>query len=424
MASNPPDAHPLFRKNAIERLSSPDQLDLVMHVTSPRTWVALTALAILIAAAIVWGFIGSIPTRVTASGILIRPGGIFDVFVRQPGPITQVLVAEGDMVKAGQVVARVDQPELSQQIASQRTQVAELEQQDAALSAVATEDQSLRDDTRALRQSQLNDTINFNKERITALQDQLANEEQLLEKGLLTRQTLLQTRQALFAAQDLVQQSQSQLRQLPLDRLTTQSSSEQARVTRRLHINELKRSIGELQRQLDEASTVITPYSGRVVEVKLDRGALARQGASLLAIEVAGANEGLQAIVYVPPASGKQVLDGMEVQVSPTTIQREEFGFMIGKVTYVSEFPATNDGMMRVLSNPGLVQSLSSQGPPFAVYADLESNPAARDGYRWSSPKGEALSVNSGTLCDVTITVRERKPIELVIPTLRSYLGL
>ena len=37
----------LFRKSAVEKLSSPEQLDVMMQVTSPKGWVALTGVSIL-----------------------------------------------------------------------------------------------------------------------------------------------------------------------------------------------------------------------------------------------------------------------------------------------------------------------------------------------------------------------------------------
>jgi len=35
----------LLRKSSIEKLSSPEQLDMMMRVTSPMGWIALTAVA-------------------------------------------------------------------------------------------------------------------------------------------------------------------------------------------------------------------------------------------------------------------------------------------------------------------------------------------------------------------------------------------
>ena len=62
----------LFRKVALERLSSPEQLDQLMRITSPVGWVALLALGVLLACGVLWGIWGSIPTKVKGSGILMR----------------------------------------------------------------------------------------------------------------------------------------------------------------------------------------------------------------------------------------------------------------------------------------------------------------------------------------------------------------
>ncbi|MFN3414569.1 MAG: NHLP bacteriocin system secretion protein, partial [Thermoanaerobaculum sp.] len=73
MASN------LFRKKALERLSSPERLDELMQVTSPVGWLALGGLGFAILAAIVWGIIGSIAVKVDGKGILMRGGSVFEV---------------------------------------------------------------------------------------------------------------------------------------------------------------------------------------------------------------------------------------------------------------------------------------------------------------------------------------------------------
>jgi HlyD family secretion protein len=133
---------------------------------------------------------------------------------------------------------------------------------------------------------------------------------------------------------------------------------------------------------------------------------------------------GLHVVAYMPADQGKNVTPNMRAQISPSTASREEYGFLEGRVTYVSEFPATHEGMMRILSNDALAQALATNGPPLAVYADLERDPASASGFKWSSPKGRGLTVAGGTLCDLTITIRERRPVELVIPLLRRSAGL
>jgi hypothetical protein len=58
----------IFRETALERLSSPEQLDQLMRITSPRSWMMLATIAILLAVALVWGFLGRVPTATSGEG--------------------------------------------------------------------------------------------------------------------------------------------------------------------------------------------------------------------------------------------------------------------------------------------------------------------------------------------------------------------
>ncbi len=54
----------IFRQAALERLSSPDQLDRLISLSSPLSWAALAALLVLLAAIVSWSILGTVPTRV------------------------------------------------------------------------------------------------------------------------------------------------------------------------------------------------------------------------------------------------------------------------------------------------------------------------------------------------------------------------
>jgi HlyD family secretion protein len=415
----------VYRSVALERLSSPEQLDALMQVAHPQTWIALVGMLVLLLGIAVWGFVGSIPTKVQAQGVLIRPGGVFDVFASGTGSITDLLVKEGDLVTKNQVVARIAQPDLTSQISNAKAALAERRSQHRQLTDFTSEDLGLRSSSLFMAEAKLTDTITFAEERLAAQQQQIENQEILLQKGLITKQAILQAQQEYFATKDLLERSRSELRQVPLERLTTKTLKDQDVVRSQQGINQAERQITQLAQQLEISSTILSPYLGRILEIKRNRGDVISAGAPLLSLQLAGSDiEGLQVIIYVPPATGKNVTPTMAVEISPTTAPREEFGFLRGTVTYVSEFPATPEGMMRVLANQTLVQSLSAQGSPYAVYADLVANPGSVGGYKWSSPKGDTLKVNSGSMCTVTITTREQRPIELVIPILRQYTGL
>jgi HlyD family secretion protein len=88
----------IFRKSALERLSSPEELDSLMKVTSPRAWLALIAFGGLILTAVIWGIWGTISTRVTGRGILVHPGGILEIASKASGAVSAVYASPGDLV--------------------------------------------------------------------------------------------------------------------------------------------------------------------------------------------------------------------------------------------------------------------------------------------------------------------------------------
>jgi len=98
----------IFRQEALERMSSPEQLDELMPVTSPRGWIALAGLSVLLVLAVLWGIFGSIETIVRGNGVLVRPAGVQSIDAPADGVVKQVLVKVGDDVKRDQVLLEVE----------------------------------------------------------------------------------------------------------------------------------------------------------------------------------------------------------------------------------------------------------------------------------------------------------------------------
>jgi pyruvate/2-oxoglutarate dehydrogenase complex dihydrolipoamide acyltransferase (E2) component len=100
----------LFRKVALERLSSPDQLDRLLQVTSPRGWVALIALGLLLLTGLVWAVAGTVSTTAQGRGVFIRPAGVRSIVSSQAGVVSGVLVRPGDVIYKDREVVRLTAP--------------------------------------------------------------------------------------------------------------------------------------------------------------------------------------------------------------------------------------------------------------------------------------------------------------------------
>ena len=115
----------IFRKAALERLSSPEQLDRLVTLTSPVGWLALLAIALMLAGAVAWSVLGTIPTRVEGAGILVAQGGqVFDAMSPSPGRIAAVTPV-GTTVQPGDLVATLDSGQAEEDLSQARDVLAE-----------------------------------------------------------------------------------------------------------------------------------------------------------------------------------------------------------------------------------------------------------------------------------------------------------
>ncbi len=63
----------IFREKSIERVSSPEQLDDYIRVTTPSVWLILFATIILIVGALVWGVLGRIEVQTETGTQTVAP---------------------------------------------------------------------------------------------------------------------------------------------------------------------------------------------------------------------------------------------------------------------------------------------------------------------------------------------------------------
>ncbi len=414
----------LFRKVALERLSSPEQLDTLMHVITPNAWLALAPLLGLIALALIWGWFGSIPTKVDGKCILINPTGLADIASNSSGRITAVTVRVGDVVKAGQQVALVAQPELLDRIEKAEHKLRELRSQGRVVRAFSAQAVALGTEALSQQRHNLESRLSVVQQQSQVAGERENTQSQLLEQGLITKQTLLQTQQEranlLLDAENL----SNQIKEISLKKLEGDKQSRNEVATIESQISEAQRALDSLLESKKLTTSLASPFDGRVVEIKAGVGTLVAQGSSVINVELADGNSNqLQAMVYVNAAQGKRVAPRMEAQIVPTTIKREEHGFLRAVVNYVAEYPSTTQSMMLLLQNENLVRDLAGTTPPLAIRAELK-RAENFSGYQWSSAAGAPVKIASGTLCHAEIVVQTQRPLSLVIPILRQSLGV
>ena len=408
----------MYRKAALERLASPDDLDRMLTVTSARQWLVLLGLLGFVATAAAWSLVARLPTKAAGEGILIGQGGVVNVVTTGAGTITDFKLKIGDRVHAGEVVATISQPEIMTSIRQTQNRLEEarvdagrtvhLQSESARLQIAALDRQ------RTTVEGDIKQGVNL----VKLAEEQVPVEERLLERGLQTRQQLIAAQQKVVELQSTVDKNKAQLVAIDAERYGLEAQPETSRRDARLRVEELERQLQTLEQQKMLSTQVTSPFDGEVVELKVYEGSEAVAGTPVLSLQPAIGQ--LEVVAFVPTGDAKRISAGMAAQVSPTTVKREEFGYLRGRVTYVSDFPTTDAAAMRTFENQSLVNTLKTQGVANEVRVVLEKADNT-SGYAWSSKKTPNQIISSGTLCSVEVVTRERRPIELVMPFFKSF---
>lgn len=267
----------IFRQVSLERLSSPEQLDLLMKVTQPKSWLALFAILCLLAAAMVWAVTGRIPVEVNAPAIILPVGGIKSVIALNEGQITALYVSPGDLVEAEQLIGEV---------------------------------------------------------------------------------------------------------------------------------TPLGQSVAE---------PIISPFSGRVIELKIGSGHWIDAGTAVASLEPVGENRELEAIMYIPRADAQQLQPNMVVKLASESAPVEEYGYLLGQIVSVGEFPISNQGIVSRIGSKDLAAFFSGAESPVEIRIALLTDANTASGLKWTTSTGPNYTIGSGTLASATIVVDQQRPVDLFL---------
>lgn len=340
----------IFREVALERLSSPEQLDQSIQIVSPKGWLTIIGIGILLLAVLLWGFFGVIPINVFGHGIIMYDEGIFSIVSQGEGIVEKIFVNIGEKVNEGQVIAKITQTELMDTIQKDEKILAELE------------------------------------EELQKVNREYERAEQLLEENAI-----------------------SEVQYFEIENMLS---------SKRIQVYEVEGRIKTNKDILSETTEIRSPYPGIIFEMDLTEGMFVEKNMPVGRIDLPGGQ--LQAILYFPASDGKKIDKNMLSQISPTTVKKEEYGFINGSVEQVSLYPMTREALMHSLQNELLVNKIAETEAPIEVRINLLEDSNTPSGLKWSSSMGPPIEIHSGTMCSGSVTIAKQRPISLVIPFLKN----
>jgi len=413
----------IFRKAALDRLASPDQLDRPVALVRPSSWLLLLGILAGVLGGIAWASIARAPVRVAGQGILINQAGLVEIVATTEGRLKTVDLQVGAVVQLNQVVATLSKQVLLREISSARAELADARLRYKELDTFYTE-QAKRD---ALANKERFKTIENTRkllhERQKLLEVKLKNIKSLVARKVVLKDRLIDAQLSLSNAHERLSKLDEEKTSIDLQSNEKLNRRHLALLDKRLEVEDLKRKTARLSARLAEQSVIRATHAGRIIEVKVNPGEIATPGAALATLMPLNETDDLIALLFMKPEQGKRVEPGMAVQISPSTVQVQEFGFIMGQVKSVSPLPVTPEGMRRILQNDQLVAQLSKGGSPIEVRVALTRDKSTPSGFSWSSSNGPSRPINAGTLLSGEVVINEVRVLELVIPGIGRMSG-
>jgi HlyD family secretion protein len=406
--------NPLFRKAALDKLASPERLDVLMQVTSPMGWLALTTVGGIIVGVIVWSILGSIPERIDGQGVLLRGGANKEIRSTGSGTLTTLDLKEGQMIAVGQVLGTISAAGNNEEVNVARTKVQQLEQQrltadlDAGQNVAAAQAQIAR----------LRGDLDLKRLDLQRAQSEVARLEPLFAAGGITAQRMEGARAQVSAAQSQITSLNGQISAEENRARSARSGGAGLQTQIQIARAELQRVLARVGSQESLTSSV----AGRVIEIRKNVGDTVAQNDVVATLEDATAT--VQVIAFVNADVGKRIKVGMPTEVSPTEVKREEYGFMLASVSERGDFAASDAYIMSRMRNEAITKKLTGQGTVVEVRAELKPKVATPSGFEWSTSEGPPFKIGGGTLVSINIVVDRKAPITMVMPFLRKTFGV
>ena len=415
-----------FRAEALDARGRVETLPSAMRVTSTWTRAVVVGLAATMIAVAVASALVVVPVQISGGGVLIDRSGILLSSVVSPsaGFVEAFSVKAGERVEKGQAIARLSLPEQAASIRKLRSVVAGLANDSTAMDALADQERREEIAIRARRSASIDHQVADLERRLTWLNEQQAAADGLLQGGLTTRARAVETRVAVQNAIFQIDQLRTERAQIEQASLEADIRRERERRARGLRIDQAKLELAAAEASLAAEATLRAHVSGRVSDLLLEVGAPLTTGqpVAIVAADEQGRADQLEAILFVPQASGKQISPGSAVLLAPSSLKTREHDRLRGRVSRVSGTIATRSAILKALGSEQLYELVAREGPVFEVIVTLERDPYNPARFAWTSGHAPDEALTRGTPVSGKVAVEHVPLLGLALPALRGVL--
>ena len=373
------------------------------HWSSTLIWIS----AAIIGSAAVWGFTAKVDQTISVRGKLEPSGSVREVDTPSTGVVSQVLVKEGETVKAGQPLIEVEAEGIRSRREAVVTTVALLEAQNTVLRELLSSGGSTANLNAPLQvpanldpalqakvMAALQQTEQI-KARLKQIDVKLASREKTLALSQRIERDLRPlyqnggfSRVQYLEQLNKIQEQTSELASLREERESVLGSAAGQLNQNNRELATLKAELSQLRETLSYR-TIKAPISGKVFNLKASRASVVGTDQVLLKLVPSNA---LQATVEISNADIGFIRPGLPVTVGVDSFPAGEFGYIQGTLTALGSDALPPDQDNRMARFPAVVELKQQQ---------VEAG-------------GRLLNLQSGMSVSANIKLRSRPVITLI----------
>jgi membrane fusion protein len=375
-------------------------------------------IAILLIAVAIWG---QYTRRERVEGYLALDTGAARVSSPDAGRVTELLVKEGDEVKAGDELAKISldrtnvaggstSEAVTQEMQSRRLN---LEKEQAQLRDLGSQQvEQLRRRARDLENEllQVDREMKLQETRVKSAREQLERYGGLASEKKFVSEALVKQKQDEVTDQEIKQQALRRQRgQVERDLASARMEEPQLHIRTRSQVDQLTRQISELKEGMSQVEarreTVIrAPMAGIVTNVAVNRGQSISADAPLATVLPKGS--GLHIELLVPTRAIGFVTKGQEVVLRYEAFPHERFGQYGGKITDIGR---------NVWTQGERIGPLSAREPVYRVDVALDRQTVAA--------LGQEFALRPGMLVNADLLLEKRTLLEWIFEPVLQLKG-
>jgi membrane fusion protein len=398
---------PLFRREAVEQQRQ--QWLGGVRLVRPLSLTLLTAAVVVTAVAVgAWLFFGEYTRKARVAGVIVPDLGLIRLVPPVSGTVVERRVAEGQAVRAGDVLFVIalerttldsgSQAKVQASLDERRRSLQEATRQQAALSAAEQDALSrrLRDMKREL--DQIDAEAELHRQRVALARQALARLESLRAENFISPAQLQAKSEELLALQTQAQGLERQRAGLMRERATVEGELRSMPMRERGRQGEIERDQATLTREAAEYESarrvqVRAPHDGTVSALAVETGQAVTPSGALASLVPAGAQ--LQAHLFAPSGAMGFIQPDQAVRLRLQAFPYQKYGALQGRVLQVSRTPL----------GPNELSSLTAAGPAagvpgealFRITVALDADPAA---HGWTQPLVPGLRLDADVMLE------------------------